>query len=325
MRQANVADAERIEAHQPGGHGVDRHLVAAREYDVFDLGMHRARSGPVARRCAVHHREDAAVDLLLNCQEVDQRLVDPTMRVMPTCVQQTTEGIFHSTRCGSVDVALYRRQVDDVLSLEVVGNPDPFGKDLVQNQHFRPGLESDPGHVVVLEVVEHRDAVALEDRQIAVQVFAFEGVGDDRLVLNTHQLGEAVGAQSTDGALELPRRRVRGWEREVPADVVLENGGCARGLVLLALVRRQVVEWQTLTGAGLFAVALVGAALWVRWRLPLADLSVLAIAATLAAVGQIMTSRLEASLGPRQGTWVLIGLGAMTLVGWLPSIEWLRC
>src|SRR5437870_11122954 len=37
-----------------------------------------------------------------------------------------------------------------------------------------------------------------------------------------------------------------------------------------------------------------------------------------------MTSRLEASLGPRQGTWVLIGLGAMTLVGWLPSIEWLR-
>jgi len=98
----------------------------------------------------------------------------------------------------------------------------------------------------------------------------------------------------------------------------------AVGLVLLALVRRQVVEWQTLTGAGLFAVALVAAALWVRWRLPLADLSVLAIAATLAAVGQIMTSRLEASLGPRQGTWVLIGLGAMTLVGWLPSIEWLR-
>jgi cell division protein FtsW (lipid II flippase) len=37
-----------------------------------------------------------------------------------------------------------------------------------------------------------------------------------------------------------------------------------------------------------------------------------------------MTSRLEPSLGPRQGTWVLIGLAAMTLVGLLPSIEWLR-
>jgi hypothetical protein len=33
------------------------------------------------------------------------------------------------------------------------------------------------------------------------------------------------------------------------------------GLVLLALERRQVVEWQTLTGAGLFAAGLVGAAL----------------------------------------------------------------
>ena len=98
----------------------------------------------------------------------------------------------------------------------------------------------------------------------------------------------------------------------------------AAGLVLLAVVRRQIVEWQTLTGAGLFAVALLAAAAWVRWRLPRADPFVLPIAATLAAVGQIMTSRLEPSLGPRQGTWVLIGLGAMTLVGLLPSIDWLR-
>src|SRR5947209_16308204 len=37
-----------------------------------------------------------------------------------------------------------------------------------------------------------------------------------------------------------------------------------------------------------------------------------------------MTSRLEPGLGPRQGVWVLIGLGAMTLVGLLPSIAWLR-
>jgi cell division protein FtsW (lipid II flippase) len=98
----------------------------------------------------------------------------------------------------------------------------------------------------------------------------------------------------------------------------------AVGLILLALVRRQVVDWQTLTGTGLFAAALVGAALWVRWRLPLADPFVLPIAATLTALGQMMVSRLEPGLGPRQGVWVLIGLGAMTLVGLLPSIDWLR-
>jgi cell division protein FtsW (lipid II flippase) len=98
----------------------------------------------------------------------------------------------------------------------------------------------------------------------------------------------------------------------------------ATGLVLLALVRRQVVDWQTLTGAGLFAIALLAAAVWARWRLPRADPFLLPIAATLAALGQIMTSRLESTLGPRQGVWVLAGLGAMMLVALLPSIEWLR-
>jgi cell division protein FtsW (lipid II flippase) len=98
----------------------------------------------------------------------------------------------------------------------------------------------------------------------------------------------------------------------------------ACGLVLLALVRRQVLEWETLTGAGLFATGLLVAAVWCRWRLPRADPFILPLAAMLAAVGQIMTSRLEPALGPRQGVWVLVGLGAMMLVGLLPSIEWLR-
>jgi cell division protein FtsW len=98
----------------------------------------------------------------------------------------------------------------------------------------------------------------------------------------------------------------------------------ATGLVLLALVRRQVIEWQTLTGAGLFAAALLLAALWCRWRVPRADPLLLPIAATLAAVGQVMTSRLEPELGPHQGTWVLLGLVAMALVSLLPSIDWLR-
>jgi cell division protein FtsW (lipid II flippase) len=98
----------------------------------------------------------------------------------------------------------------------------------------------------------------------------------------------------------------------------------ACGLVLLALVRRQPVDWQTVAGAGLFAAGLLVAALWARWRWPKADPFLLPIAATLAALGQVMTSRLEPSLGPRQGIWVLVGLGAMMLVAALPSIEWLR-
>jgi cell division protein FtsW (lipid II flippase) len=96
------------------------------------------------------------------------------------------------------------------------------------------------------------------------------------------------------------------------------------GLVMLAVVRGQIVQWETLTGAGLFALGLLATALWLRWRLPRADPLLLPIAATLAALGQLMTSRLEPSLGPRQGIWVLIGLLALTAVGWLPSISWLQ-
>ena len=38
----------------------------------------------------------------------------------------------------------------------------------------------------------------------------------------------------------------------------------AIGLMLLALVRRQIVDWQTLTGAVLFAEGLFGAVVWLR-------------------------------------------------------------
>src|SRR5919198_3066849 len=96
------------------------------------------------------------------------------------------------------------------------------------------------------------------------------------------------------------------------------------GLVLLALERRQPVDWQTLTGAGLFAAGLLVTATWVRWRLPNADPLLLPLAATLASLGQLMTSRLEPSLGPRQGMWVLAGLGALAAITLLPSASRLR-
>lgn len=98
----------------------------------------------------------------------------------------------------------------------------------------------------------------------------------------------------------------------------------ALGLVLLVLVRTQAVDWAVLTGAGLFAAGLVGAAVWARLKTPYADPFLFPLAATLSALGQLMTSRLEPGLGPRQGVWVLVGLFAMTAVGLLPSITWLR-
>jgi cell division protein FtsW len=117
---------------------------------------------------------------------------------------------------------------------------------------------------------------------------------------------------------------MRAFPRTVEFTLAFPVVTMATGLVLLAVVRRQLVEWETLTGAGLFAAGLIAASAWARWRVPRSDPLLLPIAAMLAAIGQIMTSRLEPTLGPRQGTWVLIGLAAMMLVSMLPSIEWLR-
>src|SRR5207342_1957375 len=90
-----------------------------------------------------------------------------------------------------------------------------------------------PAHVAVFEVVQNGDVVGLEDRHVAVQVFALEGVGDDGLVLYAGQIVEATRAQSADGAFELPGGGVGSWKREVPADVVFEDGRRARLQVLL--------------------------------------------------------------------------------------------
>lgn len=98
----------------------------------------------------------------------------------------------------------------------------------------------------------------------------------------------------------------------------------ALGLVLVALARSQPVAWETLAGAGLFAAGLLAASAWSRLRLPFADPLILPIAAVLASLGQLMTSRLEPSLGPRQGIWVLVGLAGLAVVTLLPRAAWLR-
>ena len=65
----------------------------------------------------------------------------------------------------------------------------------------------------------------LEDRHIAVQVLALEGVGDHGLVLHAHQIVKACLPQGQDRALKLPGGGVRAGHRKVPGDIVLENRG----------------------------------------------------------------------------------------------------
>ena len=172
------------------------------------IGLHQARAGAVAGRRAVHHGEDARVDLLLDRQQVHQRLVDPGVGVVPVLAEQPAEGVLHRAGGRRVHVRLDRRQVHDVLADEVIRDADALRVDVIQGQHLRLGLVGHPGHVFLAEVVQHRDAVVPEDRHVAVQVLALEGVGDHGLVLHADQVVEPGCAQRQDRAFELPGRGV---------------------------------------------------------------------------------------------------------------------
>src|SRR5436309_14985182 len=70
--------------------------------------------------------------------------------------------------------------------------------------------------------------MATENRHVMVEILAFEGVGDDGLVLHTHQVVESGLPEGEDRSFELPGRGVGRWKRIVPGNVVLEDGGASR-------------------------------------------------------------------------------------------------
>lgn len=100
VRQADVFDAERVEPHQLGGDGVDGDLICRGQDDVLLDGPDHARPGSISGGRAVHHREDAGVDFLLDRQQVHERFVNPRVGVVPVFAQQTAESVLH--RAGVV-------------------------------------------------------------------------------------------------------------------------------------------------------------------------------------------------------------------------------
>ncbi len=147
---------------------------------------------------------------------------------MPVGAEQPAEGVFHGPSGGRVHVTFDGRQVNDVLADEIIGDMNTFGVDIIQGQHLGLGPIGHPCHVIPSEVVEHWNIIVLADWHIAIQVFALESIGDDRLVLHAHQIGEARLAQGQDGALQLPGGSVGTGHRIVPGDVVFEDGGRVR-------------------------------------------------------------------------------------------------
>ena len=121
-----------IEAHQLGSHGIDGHLVRRGQDDVLDQRLHHARTGAISGGGAIHDGQDPGMDFLLDGQQVHQRFVDPGVGVMAVFAQQTPKSILHRPGGGGVHVGLDRRQVDDILTDEVIRDADAFRIDVIQ-------------------------------------------------------------------------------------------------------------------------------------------------------------------------------------------------
>ena len=119
--------AQRIEPHELCGDCIDGHLVGGGKQDILNIRDHAPRTRTVTGKRAVHDRKDPAMDLLLDHEQVDERLVDACMGPVAVLVQQPAEGIFHGPgRCGK-NMGLDCRQVDDVLADEAFRDQNPFG------------------------------------------------------------------------------------------------------------------------------------------------------------------------------------------------------
>ena len=228
VRQADVGNRHRIEPHHLRRNRIDGHLILRGQHHVLHDRIHRPRSGTVPGCRAVHDREQTRVDFLLDREQVHERLVNPRMGVVTACVPQTAERVLHGAGRRRVDVAFRRRQVHDVLAEEEIGNADAFGIDSIQHAHPRGRLITDPFHVLVLEVVEDGHAVFPEDGNVMIEILPLERIRDHRLVLHADLVRVAAPGERLNRAFELPRRGVRGRKREMPGNVVLEDGRAAR-------------------------------------------------------------------------------------------------
>ena len=162
------------------------------------------------------------MDLFLDREKVREGFVDPRVRVVAPRIEESAEGVLHRSGRRRVNVAFDRREMNDVLPLEIIGDPYPVREYLVEHMHLCPGRVGDPPHVAVPEIEQDGDAVPAEKGDVVVQILPLERVGDNGLVLNTGDVVEARLLQRKDCPLHLPGGGIGAREREMPRNVVLQ-------------------------------------------------------------------------------------------------------
>ena len=130
--------------------------------------------------------------------------------------------------------------MDDVGSDQPFGNPDAFGIDLVQHQHFRFGRVANPLLALFVQMDVAQAVLSHDNLLLFVGHLAAPGADHDRAVVTAVKLLFAIAVleQRGDDAVELPRRSGTGRIEVVPTDIDLERG-------LLVLRQKLLIVRQT--------------------------------------------------------------------------------
>ncbi|MCC7103825.1 MAG: FtsW/RodA/SpoVE family cell cycle protein [Chloroflexi bacterium] len=120
-------------------------------------------------------------------------------------------------------------------------------------------------------------------------------------------------------------RLARPWRWRELALLLWPAALLGTGMAWLQVTRAGGVDRAGLVGFALFVTVLLGAHVWLSRRIRTGDQVLLPTVAMLCAIGQLMVTRLEPSLAPRQHLWVAIGLVVMAAAAaLLPNAETLR-
>ena len=87
--------------------------------------------------CPIHHGKIFRVNFFLNGKQIDQRSVNPRVRVMSFRIEQSAQHILHCAGSCGINMAFHCRKMNNILSDKIFRYRDSFWINFIENMHPR--------------------------------------------------------------------------------------------------------------------------------------------------------------------------------------------